>query len=147
MYNDRYINAETEAMADFISDSANQRERYIVRPLSPEHFNMLKAKLPFTNLSKATLDDLNSLVPGDAFGNKEVAFIRLNDQQYKSVGLVALGQFHSNDNYEAIAPDSLDFYLAKRNEDGKVRLWRSLKTTPDLKLYIDLVNLLLFLSR
>ena len=133
-YNARYINAETEEIADFISDSANQRERYIVRPLSPEHFNMLKAKLPFTNLSKATLDDLNSLVPRDAFGNKEVAFIRFNDQfndqKYKNIGLVALGQFHSNDNYEAIAPDSLDLYLAKKDSEGKVRLWRSLKTTP-----------------
>ncbi len=135
MYKDRYINAETDALTEMISESAEQREVYITRPLSSEHFDMVKNKLPFTTLSRATLDDINPLLPKDVFGNKEVAFIKLDDQEYKDVGFVALGQFHENANYKAVAPDSLDLYLARKFFDEsdktmKVRLWRSLKTTP-----------------
>ena len=131
MFNDRYINAETQDTIDFISDNARQRERYLLKPLGPEHFSLLKKELPFVVLSKGNLSELNPLLPKDVFGkNREVDFIKLENQKFSNIGLVALGEFHSNDSYEAETPDSINLYIGKRDEEGKIVLWRDLKTTP-----------------
>lgn len=131
MFNDRYINSETSDMLDYISDYAEQRNRYILKPLSSDNFGSLKKKLPFTTLSKGTLSEVNPLLPKNIFGkNREVAFIKLENQKFYNIGLVALGEFHKGDMGESELPDSINLYLAKKDQDGKVMLWKNLKTTP-----------------
>lgn len=121
------LNQETKDILNYASDKDMSKYNYITRPLTKADMPYMKSSIPFGVFTKGKLGNLNPLLPYGLFREYEdVAFMSINEQAYKGIGFVMFGNFYK----DTEKPDSIEVFLAKKDKDNGIVLWKNLKSMP-----------------
>lgn len=132
-----YVDRENdlETYNEILNDGSTQRERYFYKILDKDDFGISKNLLGITSSYKYKLNPLNHLLPNIKNKEKEnILFLTADNIKDYNIGFTVVGKFRENKNgtkeINGIkindAPDTIDIFLSKVNNDGTVTAWKRL---------------------